>query len=139
MQRTQQTIPDSPIVFYDGNCALCSRVVQWFLKHDQQQVLFFAPLQGETASAVLPPLDDDPATWSIVLHDASGLYDNSEGAIRAAAHLGGMWSAAKWLLILPQGVRDAAYRFIAKHRYQWFGRHDACWVGSGASQERFLP
>ena len=39
------------IVFYDGHCILCNRVVRWVIKHDKKDVFRFAPLQGSTAKA----------------------------------------------------------------------------------------
>jgi predicted DCC family thiol-disulfide oxidoreductase YuxK len=28
--------------------------------------------------------------------------------------------------MLPRAVRDAAYRWIARNRYRWFGKREAC-------------
>lgn len=32
------------------------------------------------------------------------------------------------MLILPAPLRDAAYDYVAKHRYNWFGKEDECIV-----------
>jgi predicted DCC family thiol-disulfide oxidoreductase YuxK len=136
------TSPDalpSPIVFYDGECGLCSRAVQWFLKRDHRSRLHFAPLQGETAAAVLPAQDDNPMSWSIILRDDQGVHDRSDAALRAVAHLGGLWRVAKVPLILPRVLRDSVYRFIARNRYRWFGTHESCWMGDADTRARFLP
>jgi len=40
--------------------------------------------------------------------------------------------------LLPRGPRDAAYRWVARHRYRWFGREETCWLPTPAWQARFL-
>lgn len=32
------------------------------------------------------------------------------------------------MLILPAPLRDAAYDYVAKHRYDWFGKENECIV-----------
>ncbi|MGD9856799.1 MAG: thiol-disulfide oxidoreductase DCC family protein, partial [Planctomycetaceae bacterium] len=39
---------EHPIVFFDGVCGLCSRVVDFVMARDPQGVFRFAPLQGQT-------------------------------------------------------------------------------------------
>ena len=41
------------IVFYDGACPLCSRVVRFVLKHERDKTLKFAKLQGAFAKDFL--------------------------------------------------------------------------------------
>ena len=45
------------LVFFDGECGLCDRTVQWLLNNDDNELLYFAPLQGEQAQRVLPQFD----------------------------------------------------------------------------------
>ena len=47
------TVPPNPIIFYDGVCGLCNRLVQFTLKHDADGRLRFASLQSGFAAAVL--------------------------------------------------------------------------------------
>lgn len=133
------TQPQGPLIFYDGECGLCSRSVQWFIRRDHKLRLRFAPLQGQTAAKALPKQEENPLNWSLILRDASGIHYRSDAVLRAAAHLGGIWRLARWLLICPRPLRDSAYRFIARKRYRWFGRHDACWLGDRNTRERILP
>lgn len=44
------------LVFYDGECGLCDRVVQTLLKVDTHERFVFAPLQGKTAEKLLQDL-----------------------------------------------------------------------------------
>jgi predicted DCC family thiol-disulfide oxidoreductase YuxK len=38
------------------------------------------------------------------------------------------YSALSSLLIIPAPIRDAVYNYIAKNRYNWFGKEDKCIV-----------
>ena len=66
------------------------------------------------------------------------MYSHSDAALRIARLLGFPWSLAAVGLIVPRFVRDAVYRFIARHRYRWFGREESCRVPTPALRARFL-
>jgi predicted DCC family thiol-disulfide oxidoreductase YuxK len=42
------------------------------------------------------------------------------------------------LMIIPRPLRDALYTFIAKNRYRWFGKKEACMVPDVELKNRFL-
>jgi predicted DCC family thiol-disulfide oxidoreductase YuxK len=42
------------------------------------------------------------------------------------------------LRVIPRPVRDAVYGFVARHRYQWFGRRPACLVVEPRHRSRFI-
>ncbi|MFN8634914.1 MAG: thiol-disulfide oxidoreductase DCC family protein [Chloroflexota bacterium] len=129
-----------PIVFFDGVCGLCNGSVDWLMARDRRAVLRFAPLQGETAQRTLGPLDDDPETWSMVLVDETGRYRRSDAAIKIVEYLGGPWAIAGRVIgIVPRGLRDAGYRWIARNRYRWFGQHETCRIPTPEERSRFLP
>ncbi len=137
---TQQTPPEKPIVFFDGVCAMCNGLVNFLLKADREQRLLFAPLQGTTAQQRLPPLSDTSAEWSMIYLDAAGTRDKSDAALAVGRQLGGIWSLLSMLArIVPRFIRNAIYRFIARNRYSWFGKKDACRIPTAAERERFLP
>lgn len=128
-----------PIVFYDGDCGLCSRFVQVLLRLDRHGRLFLAPLQGETARAMLPPLPADERDWSMVFLDENGCHLRSEAVLRICRRLGGLVGCLAWLRILPRGLRDAIYGFVARRRRRWFARPIACAVPSREVRQRLLP
>jgi predicted DCC family thiol-disulfide oxidoreductase YuxK len=129
-----------PIIFFDGVCALCNRTVNGILARDHDAQFRFAPIQGETAERFLPPLDDDPGTWSIVYVDETGVHRESDAAIRIARRLGGGLAGLLGLArIVPRALRDPVYRLIARNRYRWFGRRENCRVPTPTERERFLP
>jgi predicted DCC family thiol-disulfide oxidoreductase YuxK len=52
---------------------------------------------------------------------AGRAYVKSEAALRIARELP-RW---QWTFV-PRVIRDAIYDFVARNRYRWFGRRDAC-------------
>jgi predicted DCC family thiol-disulfide oxidoreductase YuxK len=57
---------------------------------------------------------------------------------RVLTGLGGVWRLAAVSALLPRAVRDPLYRLLARNRYRWFGRHNACVVPEPAQAHRFL-
>jgi hypothetical protein len=56
------------------------------------------------------------------------LFSRSSATLRLARGLGGVWSLFYLLMIVPQPLRDAAYRLLARYRYRMFGQSDACMI-----------
>jgi predicted DCC family thiol-disulfide oxidoreductase YuxK len=131
---------DHPILFFDGVCNLCNGAVQWFLARDTAANLRFASLQSDLAKELLPAAGLDPAKLSsLVLLDGGQAYTKSSGALRAAAYLDGGWGkVSKALTIFPAGLRDGVYDLIARNRYRWFGKEEACWLPKPEWKARFL-
>ena len=128
-----------PILFYDGQCGLCDKLVQWFLKHDLRNAIDFAPLQGATYAAL--PVSNKPTDLNtVVLFDDHGLHVRSDAVLTALRLIGGIWSPlAAVASIIPLPIRDSIYRFIARHRLAWFGGNDSCTIPSLVDRSRFLP
>jgi predicted DCC family thiol-disulfide oxidoreductase YuxK len=129
---------EKPVIFFDDVCVMCNGFVNLILRVDRQQQFLFAPLSGETASRLLPPLPDDPSKWSMVYVDESGIHDQSDASLEVYRRLGGLW----WLLSLARFVsrviRNPVYRVIARNRYRWFGKRDTCRIPSPEERTRFL-
>ena len=129
----------SAIVVFDGVCVLCSGWVGFLLRHDRARQFRFAAMQGEAGRRLLDAhgLDpDDP--MSFLLLDASGARTDSDAIIAVLARLGGGWRVARVLRWVPRRLRDPLYRRLARNRYRWFGRREACYLPSAVERDRFL-
>jgi len=131
--------PAHPVIFFDGVCGMCNRFVDLVLRADRRARFRFAPLQGETARRLLPPLSGDPAEWSMLYLDERGLHEQSDASLEVYRRLGGRWSILALARFVPRFVRTPVYRWIARNRYKWFGRREACRVPAPGERDRFLP
>jgi len=112
---------DDAILFYDGTCAFCHATVRFTLVRDKNNLLTFAPLQGET---IKEKNIDILELNSIILYTQNGeiLY-KSDAGIALLERLGGMWFIlAKVIKLIPKVLRDILYDFIAKIRYKLAGK-----------------
>ena len=128
-------------IFYDGQCGLCHRTVQFLLGRDPKGNLFrYAALQGITAEERLPPPKDRPDSVAVLTEDNT-LLVRGDAAILIGKRLGGIWYGLAWLFsCLPSGIRDRLYGFVAEHRYRLFGtKEDMCPLISADQQTFFLP
>ena len=127
------------IVLFDGVCNLCNNSVQFIIKRDRKKQFRFASLQGNFGQKFLKKhnLPADNFNSFILLEDEK-VYTRSAGALRMLKHLGGGWSLFYAFMILPKFIRDVVYNWVARNRYKWFGKQDACMIPTPELKERFL-
>ena len=132
------------VIVFDGVCVLCNGWVGFLLRHDHAGRYRFAAMQSGAGRALLATngLDpDDPASFLLIEHDVaevSRVSTDSDAIRRVLVGLGGAWRVANVIALVPRRLRDVAYRAIARNRYRWFGRHDACLLPSPEHRQRFL-
>ena len=137
-----------PVLFFDGECGLCNRLVRFLLRVDAKGRLRFAPLQGRTAQAYLrahglPTADFDTIVyvpdWSRRARPEYLL--RTAGVIAALRALGSALSRtlADLLALFPAPLRDAAYRLVGHWRYRLFGPWRPRPLPRAEWERRFLP
>jgi predicted DCC family thiol-disulfide oxidoreductase YuxK len=52
--------------------------------------------------------------------------------------LRGAWPLLYGLVLIPKFIRDAIYRWIAHHRYRWFGQRASCMIPTPDLRARFI-
>jgi len=135
----------NPILFYDGVCGLCNRLVQFVLKRDSKDRFRFAALQSQFADGVLRQFGADPRdldTVYVVLNygrpDAR-LAARSDAVVLILRELGGVWKLlSSPLRLLPRGLRDWGYDVVARYRYRVFGKYDFCPLPQEKDKRKFL-
>ena len=134
----------SHLVFYDGSCGLCDRIVAFLIKRDKKKCFVFAPLDGITAGKFLQDLAEKYKQGdSLILVEnyqsvSFKIYLFSQAAFRIAWLLGGFWKLIGWLFFLPAFLFNWIYYFIARHRHQFFSSR-SCEFPQNLSKDRFLP
>jgi predicted DCC family thiol-disulfide oxidoreductase YuxK len=130
-----------PILVFDGVCVLCSRSVQFVLRHDRKEQFRFATTQSATGRKLMVAHGLDPdAPLSVLLVEGAQGYTESTAMLRVLKRFGGAWPALAFVLAcVPRLLRDPVYRWIARHRYRWFGRIDVCYLPAPGQAARFMP
>lgn len=134
-----------PVLLYDGECGLCNWIVRRLLRSDKAGRLHYAPLQGEAAQAYLraqglPTTDFNSLVfvrdWARAGEHAPLL--RTDGALAAAAEVGGIWRMFTWLRVFPAWLRDPGYKLVARFRYTLFGEYRPTPLPDPAWAKRFL-
>ena len=126
------------IVLFDGECSFCNGWVRFILDRDPQGRFSFASLQSDVGRSLLSRIGVVADLDSIVLLEGDRIFTQSTAVLRITGRLEGYWRLLYSLVAIPRPVRDAAYRFFAKHRYRWFGLRSACTLPTPRERERFL-
>lgn len=130
-------------LFYDGHCGLCQGAVRFILAEDLKGTAFrFAPLRGETFEARVPAEQQAGLPDSIVvLTHGAALLVRSNAFLHILRRLGGGWAVlAAVLTVIPRGLRDLVYNFIARIRHRVFGRrNEVCPIVPAELRARFDP
>jgi predicted DCC family thiol-disulfide oxidoreductase YuxK len=124
-------------VLFDGVCNLCHGAVAFIIRRDPRGVFRFAPLQSAHGAALLGA-GGAGVPDSLVLVEGGRVYTQSTAALRIARRLRKPWPLVSGLIVLPRGVRDWLYEWVARNRYRWFGRRGACELPSPGVDDRFL-
>jgi predicted DCC family thiol-disulfide oxidoreductase YuxK len=141
MTSPQVALSAPSVVLFDGVCNLCNRGVNFLIDRDPGGELRFAALQSMAAADVLRSLGHAlpaPEPDTILLVEGGRVYERSTAALRIARHLAGGWRLLAVFALVPRPLRDLVYRWIAAHRYAWFGKASACRVTTPELQARFL-
>lgn len=131
------------LVFYDGTCGLCDRIVQFLIREDHKNLFVFAPLKGETASQYLrnlPPEIRFTDSFILIENYRSSyprVFIMAKGAFRVAWLVGWPWLLIGWLSFFPAWMFDWAYRLVADNREKFFS-NDRCVTPPSKDDKRFL-
>lgn len=115
--------PQHHVVFIDGICLLCNRLSRILIRLDAKKQFLFSTLDSPYAKkTLLQPKED-----TILVFSQKGMiYTKSKAILFIVRQL----PYVKWIGILfqiiPTFILDHLYDRIAKNRYRWFGKHDAC-------------
>lgn len=129
----------SHVVLFDGVCNLCQRSVQIILANDTRGGFHFASLQSALGMQLLQQHGlAAEHLKTFVLVENGQVYTRSTAALRVAAQLKGAWRWLRVLMLVPRPIRDAVYNLVARNRYRWFGKKEACWLPRPEWRHRFI-
>jgi predicted DCC family thiol-disulfide oxidoreductase YuxK len=113
---------EAPVLFYDGNCPLCNRVVRFILDQEHAPVLYFSAQQHQ---ATMDWLAQHPAYAmnedTVYYFNGKKLYVRSTAVLRLIPTLKWYWGFLYVGWFVPKMMRDALYDFVAKQRKKFGG------------------
>lgn len=131
--------PQHPVILFDGICNLCNRTVDFVIERDAEARFRFASLQSESGQRLLGSFRLPAGREeSVVLVERGNVFIESDAALRIARGLPRPWCWLRVFLLVPRPLRDFLYRWIARHRYQWFGKRGSCRLPAPEEKGRFL-
>lgn len=133
-------IDQQTIILFDGVCNLCNGSIDFILRWEKNQVFQFAAIQSEAGHDLLRWCGLPPDySEAVILIDHGKISLGSTAALKIGTYLGFPWSLLSSMgFIIPKFARDWVYNQIAKQRYQWFGKTEACRFPTEELKRRFL-
>jgi predicted DCC family thiol-disulfide oxidoreductase YuxK len=131
---------DRPIIVFDGRCVLCSRFARFVLRTDRADRFRLLAAQSPLGTALYKHFGLDPVGYeTYILLEHGKAYFKSEASMRIFAGLGAPWAAlAVAGRLVPRSLGDGLYSFVARHRLQWFGARETCYVPDPSQADRFI-
>ena len=126
------------LILFDGVCVLCASWTRFIIQRDKAGRFRFISIQspqGRRLAEMFGIDPDDPQTNAVILDGVA--YFKSDAALMVMRHLRGMrWTQA--LTLVPRSLRNRLYDLIARNRYAWFGRDEACLMPTPELAARIL-
>jgi len=128
------------LILFDGVCNLCNGAIQFVIKRDKKDTFRYAALQSDIGLQLMQERGIDPSKMDSIILIEPGIayFTKSDAALRIGQDFGGLWKILALFTWIPRSIRDGIYNIIAKNRYRWFGRKDACMIPTPELQAKFL-
>ncbi|MCB0398072.1 MAG: DUF393 domain-containing protein [Winogradskyella sp.] len=132
---------DKQLILFDGVCNLCNSSVLYVIKRDKKNKFLFAPLQSDIGASITTKFKiDTNKVDSILLYNPNSqkVYSKSTAALQVAKQLHFPTKLMAIFFIVPAFIRNWVYDFVAKNRYKWYGKKDACMIPTPELKAKFL-
>ena len=127
------------IILFDGVCNLCNNAITFVIQRDKKDVFRYAPLQSNIGKLLTNKHNIDTSKVdSILLIDSDSAFVKATAALKISRHLTGGYPLMQAFYIIPPFIRNWVYDYIAKNRYKWFGKKDACMIPTPDLKSKFL-
>lgn len=116
-----QATPPKAILFFDGDCPLCNRVLTFILSNEIKADLVFSTLNASSSERWREAhpnmlMEED----SVYYFDGSNLYNKSTAVLQLLPKLRWYTGFLRLGWLLPLNLRDRCYDFVARRRKSIF-------------------
>ena len=136
------TMSGNIIIFFDGYCILCNKIIDFLIANEKKQIFLFASLQSKTASKILDKIgysnEKIKNLDNVVYFKNDTLQIKSNAILTILSDLGGIYQFTKIFYLIPLFLRDLIYDQIAINRYKWFGEKTTCRIPNPDKYTRIL-
>ena len=127
------------VILFDGVCNFCNSSINFIIDNDKFNVFKFASLQSEYGQKILNKFNLPVDSFStLILTDEITYYTRSGAALRIAKHLKFPHNLYYIFIVVPPFIRNFFYDIIARNRYKWFGKKEACRIPSPDERDKFI-
>lgn len=131
---------DKKIILFDGVCNLCNSSIQFVIKRDKDDLFRYAALQSEIGKKLISErnIDIENIDSIILIEPGIAYYTKSDAALQVGKNLKGYRTISSVLNLIPSGLRNIVYDFVARNRYKWYGKKDQCMIPTPELKAKFL-
>lgn len=110
------------------------------MRFDTRGNLKFSPLQGKLAAAkgFSKYADKSGGTMVLLREEDDRVFLRSDAVLELTRALGGWWRVFTPAKLIPRFLRDAAYRWVATHRYWFSKKGDFCVLPDPEMEKRTI-
>lgn len=127
------------ILFYDGDCGVCNKAVQFILKNETNHAIYFAALQSSFAIESLRKYGVSELQMDTMYYVVNNqLFERSTAWIMILKQMSQPWRFVATILgLIPAPLRNSGYNWFAKKRHL-FSQADHCLIPHSNTKLRFL-
>jgi predicted DCC family thiol-disulfide oxidoreductase YuxK len=126
-----------PLLVFDGDCAVCSRSVQFVLSHERRHDLLFVRRDSELGKALRRRFGLESVESMLWIENGSARIE-SDAVLHVARYISGWCRVALLAYLVPPPLRNWAYRVFARNRRRILAQPARCIMPAPGQKTRFL-
>ena len=130
------------VIIFDGVCVLCNSLVDFLIKKDTDHSFKFLTAQSSLGQRLMDTAGIEPSLqtgeFRLIFFDDNRPRIKSDAVIAILIKMGSGYRFARFLYLVPRGIRYFCYQFVATRRYKWFGKSIQCRIPTESDVDRFL-
>lgn len=124
------------VVLIDGECVMCDSISIFILNHSKRDSLRIGLLQDYPLTHEMETMYKNPKT--VIVIDQESYYFKSAAFFKVISTFPFYWKALYLFKPFPRVILDYIYDVIARNRYKFFGKKDACTYPLRAHQSQII-